>query len=515
MSITSRAVIAFWLLLCVLYFFDITGKTELVPVRTLLEEQLNETFVLGNMTWQLNKTHYSPGFRQMLSAFFDTATPQPVFYTDVRGSFQDQLNSSSLLPQSSSSSYHQSDPAAAIDFTQITSIKLQLATNATSIPSIIHVAGRMTLSDDHDRYTFESYVHGVHLVQSGSLYLETSTIESELYLHNIPRLMLDETSFNASLAAVTAINQNQIIELRKQLGDGSSTDHHQDSTTPIHASLPKVRCRFSMFVQLHPLPASLEDIKALEQELELNQGLQVIYPPLLMANATLVSSNCNTVLHAANLRGRKSSIYINKGTNAGARSKVSSISIGMMTIMDAYLCIVLLTTAIAMPALFLPFATAAFLKFCLFSVFEMRYLFATIRARQRDGTSIFDGPYLTHVYFYLFLGVFLFYQLAARFSFVVTATVFMLHAFWISQIISNIQRNSRGAFDKAYVLGISITRLLLPTYLWGCPVNVMVIYEPSKLSRVSALVFLVLAQVAVLHIQDWFGPRTFVPHQVQ
>lgn len=58
-------------------------------------------------------------------------------------------------------------------------------------------------------------------------------------------------------------------------------------------------------------------------------------------------------------------------------------------VLDSYLCLVHLTTGIVVEALFNAFATAAFFKFLIFSVFEMRYLLLIWKARRPHGFN--DG----------------------------------------------------------------------------------------------------------------------------
>ncbi|XWS54165.1 hypothetical protein CRYUN_Cryun10bG0066100 [Craigia yunnanensis] len=66
-------------------------------------------------------------------------------------------------------------------------------------------------------------------------------------------------------------------------------------------------------------------------------------------------------------------------TQSGA-AKVSILMIGQQAIMDAYLCLLHLTAGILVESLFNAFATAAFFKFVVFSIFEMRYLLTIWKA---------------------------------------------------------------------------------------------------------------------------------------
>ncbi len=51
--------------------------------------------------------------------------------------------------------------------------------------------------------------------------------------------------------------------------------------------------------------------------------------------------------------------------------------------------------------------------------------------------------------------------------------VFGLYSFWIPQIVSCVKNDTRQPLKPAYVIGISLTRLALPLYLYGCPKNLL------------------------------------------
>jgi hypothetical protein len=68
-------------------------------------------------------------------------------------------------------------------------------------------------------------------------------------------------------------------------------------------------------------------------------------------------------------------------------SKVSLLMVGQQAIMDAYLCLLHLTAGIVVESLFNAFATAAFFKFVIFSIFEMRYLLSIWKARRPASTG--------------------------------------------------------------------------------------------------------------------------------
>jgi hypothetical protein len=65
--------------------------------------------------------------------------------------------------------------------------------------------------------------------------------------------------------------------------------------------------------------------------------------------------------------------------------KVSIVTIGYQAILDAYLCLVHLTAGIVREPLFNAFATAAFFKFVVFSIFEMRFVLMIWKASRPEA----------------------------------------------------------------------------------------------------------------------------------
>lgn len=86
-----------------------------------------------------------------------------------------------------------------------------------------------------------------------------------------------------------------------------------------------------------------------------------------------------------------------------------------------------------------------------------------------------------------------------------------LFSFWIPQIIRNVIRGSKKGLSLWFILGMSATRLTIPVYFYGCPDNLMG-HEPTP--WIWGLVTWVVLQVGVLLLQDWLGPRFFVPKMV-
>ncbi|KAF1323726.1 Zinc ion binding protein, partial [Globisporangium splendens] len=68
-------------------------------------------------------------------------------------------------------------------------------------------------------------------------------------------------------------------------------------------------------------------------------------------------------------------------------AKVSLLTIGQQAIVDSYLCLGHLTVGIVAQNVFAAFASVAFVKLIIFSVFEMRYLLIIWKARRPQGFS--------------------------------------------------------------------------------------------------------------------------------
>ncbi|KAL5571153.1 hypothetical protein UlMin_020750 [Ulmus minor] len=201
-------------------------------------------------------------------------------------------------------------------------------------------------------------------------------------------------------------------------------------------------------------------------------------------------------------------------TQSGA-AKVSILMIGQQAIMDAYLCLIHLTAGILVESLFNAFATAAFFKFVVFSIFEMRYLLAIWKANRpmnngegwetmRRELSVLYSRF----YGILLGGILIMYE----FHNFLRPILLLMYSFWIPQIITNVIRDSRKPLHPHYVLGVTVTRLAIPLYIFGCPNNFMRI-EPDKNWCICLCIFIGI-QASVLLLQHYLGSRWFIPRQI-
>ncbi|GAM19291.1 hypothetical protein SAMD00019534_024660 [Acytostelium subglobosum LB1] len=201
----------------------------------------------------------------------------------------------------------------------------------------------------------------------------------------------------------------------------------------------------------------------------------------------------------------------NSGTQAGA-AKVSLYTVGMQAIMDAYLFLLHLTGGVVFESLFNAFATAAFFQFITFSLFEMRYLLIILKANipqtAAEGWDALRREFsLFYLKFYtiMILIIMVIYYVSSLFQVI----LFILFSYWVPQIWSNVYRSTRRPFIWSYVLGMSITRLSLPLYFYGCPNNFFSI-KPN-FAYCAIMVIWTCIQVLTLWLQDKYGPQFFVP----
>jgi hypothetical protein len=161
----------------------------------------------------------------------------------------------------------------------------------------------------------------------------------------------------------------------------------------------------------------------------------------------------------------------------------------------------------------------------LFSVFEMRFLVLVWKVRRpaafsegwpamrRELSMLYSRFYAS-----LLLGIFFVYRCGrAHPTFVVLA----LYSYWVPQIAHSAYCEVRRPFLRRYLLGTAATRLAIPLYFIGCPVNFVAVLagwetNASGNGRLCALLVLwTAAQVGVVLLQDVLGPRFFIPRALQ
>jgi len=200
-------------------------------------------------------------------------------------------------------------------------------------------------------------------------------------------------------------------------------------------------------------------------------------------------------------------------TQSGA-TRVSLLTIGQQAMMDSYLCLIHLITGIYVERVFSAFITAAFFKFVAFSIFEMRYLLSIWKARRPQAFAEFTtmgrevGMLYARFYSLLLAGFILLYFLNGLFI----VFLFLMYSFFVPQIMWNAYRGTAKALLPQYVLAVAVSRAFIPLYFFGCPVN-FIHAEPDFTASIY-LVIWISFQVMVLFLQDFLGPRFFIPNSL-
>ena len=176
----------------------------------------------------------------------------------------------------------------------------------------------------------------------------------------------------------------------------------------------------------------------------------------------------------------------------------------------------------AIPQLFASFATVAFFKLVLFSVFEMRYLVIIWKARRPvafaagwEAMRRELGQLYSRFYCALLAGIFLAYRCGKAHP---HACMLALYSCWLPQIVRNAHTEVRRPFRRRYLLGTAATRLAIPLYFFGYAGNFvgeLTGYRTVDLRLCALLVLWTAVQVAVLLAQDTLGPRFLIPRALR
>jgi len=203
-------------------------------------------------------------------------------------------------------------------------------------------------------------------------------------------------------------------------------------------------------------------------------------------------------------------------TPANVAIKFSLTSVAMHSVLDAYLSLLHLMTALYIDDLFYPFIIVFLLQFLVFSVFDLRFVLLVWRGRRpRDFSSgwVRVRSTITKIYLVFFGGalvsLLLLYYVRNRMSHV----VYLLFAFWVPQIVHNIKTGDKFAVHGWFLFGVTSIRLFFPLYAYGCPNNFLEM--PTDPKVVVGLLVLAGMQMFVLKAQDRWGSRFFIPKQLQ
>eukprot|EP00281_Chroomonas_sp_CCMP1168_P007334 CAMPEP_0206262300 /NCGR_PEP_ID=MMETSP0047_2-20121206/28158_1 /ASSEMBLY_ACC=CAM_ASM_000192 /TAXON_ID=195065 /ORGANISM="Chroomonas mesostigmatica_cf, Strain CCMP1168" /LENGTH=329 /DNA_ID=CAMNT_0053689659 /DNA_START=27 /DNA_END=1018 /DNA_ORIENTATION=+ len=190
-------------------------------------------------------------------------------------------------------------------------------------------------------------------------------------------------------------------------------------------------------------------------------------------------------------------------TRRNNSTQISLLCVGHQAILDSYLCLMHLTAGLAVESLFNAFATAAFFKFMIFSVFEMRYLLIVWKGRRpemlREGWQTIRRE-LSKLYsrFYgcMLAGMVLVFQMRKH----PTACAIIVYGFWLPQIGHAAFHGHKKPMQLRYIIGMSASRLCIPLYALACPSNFFKL-EPNYTASL-VLVLWMAFQACILVAQN-------------
>lgn len=195
-----------------------------------------------------------------------------------------------------------------------------------------------------------------------------------------------------------------------------------------------------------------------------------------------------------------------------AATRVSLLSIGHLAILDSYECLFLLFITLSIRSSSTLFGVAAFVKFVTFAIFEMRMLLSSWRLR---APAEFDASIesLRRSLFCLYIKL---YGAIACGLFVVYlydsfphAAALAIFSFWVPQIFHAAQHNHRRALQPSFIISNTVSRLVLPLYIFACPDNIL---SPGGNLHMAYLVTgSTLAQAGVLLLQVYKGGAVLLP----
>ena len=209
-----------------------------------------------------------------------------------------------------------------------------------------------------------------------------------------------------------------------------------------------------------------------------------------------------------------------RSNTQAAALKISLLCVGAQAVLDSYLCLVYLSASVVFEALFNAFATVAFFKLLLFAVFEMRLMLVAwkaVRAQEFSAGWQSVRRALSVLYSRFYCALIASIIIMWRFWDYQHALMFIAYSFWVPQIVFNVVNDCHNPFTPKYIYGITLTRLLAPVYMLGCPRNFLTLmFHGKSLYWSSGALYLCVwaaVQVYVLESQQWWGARWFIPRR--
>ncbi|KAI8900229.1 hypothetical protein BC833DRAFT_301844 [Globomyces pollinis-pini] len=489
MSNLTFVAIIVWFLFSIIYYVEITDKQsiKLSEIISLRQNAINN----------INQLQYSYNSSKLLNdlQLFKPRSPFYHFYQNVTGYLYGSISSYN------SNNSIQNDSGTISDTSESDTMKFYLHTNKSS-PNIFFTEGDMQLKLSNNTWNY--YCSGFHFPANGSIVMQTSSRHWESGLSGLD-LLPDplDADVNGTIKFAPNVHTN---------------------------------CSFDIFIQLDHLLESREAIQVFENELDNDEGISTIRPPHLTASALILSKNCNLTFKgdmdvilmkinhqnyhwsliffqlASGLELVLIALQMQQCTSQSTRSKISALTISMIGFIDFYVCTMLLVIGLSFSNLFLQAATIVFFKLVMFALFEIRFIFSIIKSQHRNDPDL-DSPLLQAKIYMIYVGgANVTLMMIYKYTFFINLGILVLSCFWIPQIVRNILRNTKTPFTWSFIVVQTVTRALLPLSIWCCPVH-RISFSYSPIWPVM-LLLITSAQLTILYIQQNYGPRAYIPHQL-
>ena len=217
-------------------------------------------------------------------------------------------------------------------------------------------------------------------------------------------------------------------------------------------------------------------------------------------------------------------LYIDQIRLLDSNSNFARIAIGsivMQSITDSLDSMMNFFIGLSTQFLFNIFIIISLFKFILFSFFEMRLIILSwrqVHANEINSLDPYDAAHVERTWIQTRMYLPLIACLILLIMYPVESSVPLVVAsqlYWVPQIFEDAFTGHKSALTNQFILGVSVCRLVLPMYMWGCPDTIFngeVIFRPPGGPGVAILIFLLqIIQVGLMLTQRRFGPRWFVP----
>ncbi|KAI9143091.1 hypothetical protein BKA69DRAFT_1123546 [Paraphysoderma sedebokerense] len=462
-----------------------------------------------------------------------------------------QLNSLNSSDNSNHLNHTNSTETLLFNATRIKELRGTFPFDKTSTMRVVLIEkemedfNNMTLVDAHLKIKCEENeasdiqlsAFGVHIPKNGSFWMFGREITHHVNLIQLPVSMKTDELFNQTKVASIEKYEKRIEKLKKFIdGKEEYTDETPESTN--------TNCSFYVFGQLGAIYGiRLTDLLEFENELRNPTFIPTIRQPPLNFSIMLYSPDCHIIFSTSNLTISSNisnptyphttpltgTFFENENTKLlhlaivllvvgvfklftiikqmdatiteSALSRVSPWFIGVQAMMDAWFCLVELTTAVVLDDMFEIFAAVGFVEFITFTIFELRWFLKSLKA-QREPTRILGNIERSPISFHIRLSF-------AHSPALLTVLLLIANSYPSLQSIHTVRSLSTSPLPLHLCFLSTVSRLTLPLYILMCPENI-VTDNINTQGGVLILVWIAI-QFCWMILQKWKGPEIGVP----